>query len=106
MKVAVAATSADTDAYVDERGARAPYYLILDSETGLFEFFPNPVGEGKGSAGIQVAEFLIGKGVENVIAGEFGERFRMALEKGGAICIQRAGAISWIFPGLDRQGII
>lgn len=74
MKIAIAATSSDADAQVDERGARAPYYLFFDTETGLTEVLPNPVAEGERSAGPQAAAFLISKGVDKVVAGDFGPR--------------------------------
>ncbi len=94
MKIAIAATSAETDAQVDQRGARAPYYQFFDTETGLSETLPNPVAEDERSAGPQAAAFLISKGVDKVVAGDFGPRFSAELEKAGIVCIQKTGTIS------------
>lgn len=55
MKIAIAVTSADEDAHVAIRGARAPYYLFLDTENGLSETLPNPVSQADRGAGPQAA---------------------------------------------------
>jgi predicted Fe-Mo cluster-binding NifX family protein len=102
MKIAIAATSSDADAQVDERGARAPYYLFFDTETGLTEVLPNPVAEGERSAGPQAAAFLISKGVDKVVAGDFGPRFSSGLESAGIVYQQKTGSISGILPELNR----
>ena len=96
MNIAIAATSTGADAQVDQRGARAPYYRFFDAETGMSEVLPNPVAEGGRNAGPQAAAFLISKGVDKVIAGDFGPRFSVELEKAGVICVQKSGAISVI----------
>lgn len=102
MKIAIAATSPDADAQVDERSARAPYYLFFDTETGLSEVLPNPVAKGERSAGPQAAAFLISKGVDKVVAGDFGPRFSAGLENAGIVYMQRTGAISGILTELNR----
>ena len=93
MKIAIAVTSPEPDAQVDERGARAPYYLFFDTETGLPEVLTNPVAEGERSAGPQAAAFLISKGVDQVVAGDFGPRFSAGLENAGIVFTQRTGEI-------------
>ena len=102
MKIAVAATSPDADAQVDERGARAAYYLFFDTDTGLSEVLPNPVIEGERSAGPQVAAFLISKGVDKVVAGDFGPRFTAGLENAGIGYEQKTGPIAEILLELKR----
>lgn len=94
MKLAIAATSPGADAQVNQRGARAPYYLFFDTETGMSEVLPNPVAEDGGNAGPRAADFLISKGVDKVMAGDFGPRFSVELEEAGVICVQKTGAIS------------
>jgi predicted Fe-Mo cluster-binding NifX family protein len=102
MKIAIAATSPDADAQVDEHGARAPYYLFFDTETGLSEVLPNPVVEGERSAGPQAAKFLISKGVDKVVAGDFGPRFSTGLESAGIVYKQKTGPISEILLELNK----
>jgi len=100
MIIAIAATSAEDDAKIDQRGARAPYYQFIDTQTGLTEASPNPVSEEQGGAGPKVATFLINKGVNKVVAGSFGNRFRAELEQAEVVCMQMKGSISKIFTEL------
>ncbi len=102
MKIAIAATSPENDAQVDERGARAPYYLFFDTKTGLSKVIPNPVAEGERSTGPQAAAFLISKGVDKVVAGDFGPRFSDGLENAGIVYEQKTGPISEILLELKR----
>jgi predicted Fe-Mo cluster-binding NifX family protein len=41
MKIAIAATSQETDAQIAMQGARTPYYVFFDTEHDSFETFPN-----------------------------------------------------------------
>lgn len=75
MKIAIAVTSSEQDSHVDSRGARAPYYLILNTESGMSEILPNPMSQAERRAGPQAAEFLDSKGVGEVVAGQFGRKF-------------------------------
>ncbi len=102
MKIAIAATSPETVAQVDERGARAPYYLFFDTETGMSEVLSNPVAEGERSAGPQAAAFLISKGTDKVVAGDFGPRFSAGLENAGIVYEQKTGPISEILLELKK----
>jgi predicted Fe-Mo cluster-binding NifX family protein len=96
MKIAIAATSAEADAQIDQHGARAPYYHFFDTETGLSEVLSNPVSNKERSAGPQAAAFLINKGINKMVAGDFGQRFSVELEEAGVICVQKTGAITAI----------
>jgi hypothetical protein len=40
------------------------------------------------------AAFLISRGADKVVAGDFGQRFRDELEQAGIICVQKTGPIS------------
>jgi len=94
MLIAIAATSAEDDAKIDQRGARAPYYQFFNTQTGVTEALPNPVLEEQGGAGPKVAAFLINKGVNKVVAGDFGNRFRDELEQAEVVCMQMTGELS------------
>ena len=101
MKIAIAATSAGADAQVDQRGARAPYYQFFDTETGFSEVVPNPVSKNERGAGPQAAAFLISRGIDKVVAGDFGPKFRAELEGSGIICTEMTGTISKIIAELS-----
>ena len=100
MNIAIAATSPEADAQVNQRGARAPYYLFFDTETGMSEVLSNPVAEGGRSAGLQAADFLISKGADKVIAGDFGPRFSAELDNAGIVYVEKTGTISAILSEL------
>lgn len=94
MKIAIAATSSKADAHVDSRGARAACYWFFDSETGSSEVIVNPVSENARRAGPETAAFLLHQGVDKVVAGDFGQRFRGALEAAGVICIKSSATVA------------
>lgn len=96
MNIAIAATSREADAQVDQHGARAAYYQFFDTGTGLTEVLPNPVSKSERGAGPQAAAFLISRGADKVVAGDFGQRFRDELEQAGIICVQKTGPISTV----------
>ena len=93
-KVAIAAMSSEFNAQIAEHAARAPYFIIHDSETGQIESLSNPVAEARRAAGPQAAEFLIGLGVDKVVAARFGEKFRVELEEAGIDCQLSSGTVS------------
>jgi len=70
MKIAVTSTGADLESEVDPRFGRAPYFLIVDSETFDFEALDNKenVNALKG-AGIQAAGMVSNKGAEVLLTG-------------------------------------
>jgi predicted Fe-Mo cluster-binding NifX family protein len=70
MKIAVTSTGTDLDSEVDPRFGRAPYFLIVDSETFEFEVLDNKenVNALKG-AGIQAAGMVSKKGAEVLVTG-------------------------------------
>jgi predicted Fe-Mo cluster-binding NifX family protein len=94
MKIAIAATTPNEDAQIDMRGARAPYYFILQTESGLSEILPNPMSEADRRAGPQAAAFLISRGIEMVVAGDFGPKFRAELEGNNITCTKMTGTVS------------
>lgn len=101
MKIAIAATSKETDAQITRQGARTPYYLFFDTEHDLFETLPNPASKFERGAGRQAAAFLISRGVDKVVAGDFGPKFRAELEDGGVICTTMVGPVSGIIADLS-----
>ena len=70
MKIAVTSTGTDLESEVDPRFGRAPYFLIVESETFDFEALDNKenVNALKG-AGIQAAGMVSNKGAEVLLTG-------------------------------------
>jgi predicted Fe-Mo cluster-binding NifX family protein len=101
MKIAIAVTTADADAQIEVRGARAAYYLIIDTESGRTETAANPAAQTERAAGPTAAAFLINTGVTRVIAGDFGPRFRAELEDAGITCELNTGMVADVIKQLD-----
>ncbi|MCW9046667.1 MAG: hypothetical protein OQK46_01200 [Gammaproteobacteria bacterium] len=102
MLIAIATTSAEGNAKIDQHGARAAYYQFINTQTGKTETLANPVSEQQGGAGPKVATFLINKGVNKVVAGDFGNRFRVELEQAGVVCMQMTGELAVFLAELKK----
>ena len=81
MRIAVTSTGTDLDSDVDPRFGRAPYFIIVDSETFAFEVLDNKenLNALKG-AGIQAARVVSEKGVEVLLTGYCGPNAFKALK--------------------------
>lgn len=81
MKIAVTSQGVDLDAEVDPRFGRAPYLLIVDSETFSFEVLYNKENMNalKG-AGIQSAVMVSDKGADILLTGFCGPNAFKALK--------------------------
>jgi predicted Fe-Mo cluster-binding NifX family protein len=70
MKIAVTSTGTNLDSEVDPRFGRAPYFLIVDSETFEFEVLDNKENfNALKGAGIQAAGMVSKKGPEVLLTG-------------------------------------
>ena len=94
MKIAIAASSPKIETEVDMHGARADYYLLYDTDTGSVEAVSNPVAHAQRHAGPEAAAYLVNKGADTVVAGQFGPKFRAELEDSGIVCLEKTGTIS------------
>jgi predicted Fe-Mo cluster-binding NifX family protein len=101
MKIAIAVATADAEAQIDARGARAAYYLIVDTDNVRSEVVANPAAQAQRAAGPTAAAFLIDCGVNKVIAGDFGSRFRAELEDAGVACEINTGTAAAVIQRLD-----
>ena len=84
MKVAVTSKGILLDSEVDPRFGRAPYILIVDTESLAFEAVDNSdnVNAFKG-AGIQAATMISDKGAEVLMTGYCGPKAFSTLEAAG-----------------------
>jgi len=83
MKVAVCAIDSNLNSQVSPVFGRAPYFLIVDSETENFETVKNPaLGAGHG-AGVGASQIAISKGAKAVICGNFGPNAFSVLKMSG-----------------------
>jgi predicted Fe-Mo cluster-binding NifX family protein len=84
MKVAVTSKGTSLDSEIDPHFGRAPYILIVDTETFEFEALDNSsnVNAFKG-AGIQAATMIADKGAEVLLTGYCGPNAFRTLEAAG-----------------------
>ncbi|QUL99211.1 MAG: NifB/NifX family molybdenum-iron cluster-binding protein [Candidatus Fermentithermobacillus carboniphilus] len=83
MKVAICSQGDSLDSNVDSRFGRCPYFVLVETDTGVVEAAANPsamVGHG---AGIGTVQFLVSKGVEVVCTGNVGPNAYEALRSSG-----------------------
>lgn len=80
MIIAISAQKPEIDGPVDVRFGRAPYYILVNSETGIWEAFANPAVNQSGGAGVAAAQFVIDKKAEVVLSGDFGPNASQALQ--------------------------
>jgi len=92
-KIAVASNGKDASASISKKAGKCPYYLIFDGKGELIEVAGNPYKDLKSGAGSQTADFLAGKGVTIVIAGNFGDKMTGAMKRNGIEFFQLEGVI-------------
>jgi len=85
MKVCITAQGATPDALVDERFGRAPYFILMDTETGSWEALENPFAAGGGGVGPKAAQLLIAHGAKAVITGQVGGNAQEVLSAAGIV---------------------
>ena len=83
MKIAITAKGATLDSPAEERFGRAPYFIVIESETGAFEAIQNPLVDGAGGVGPKAAQILISRDVKALISGMVGGNAREALAAAG-----------------------
>ena len=72
MKICITAEGNSLDSNVDPRFGRCQYFIIVDTETLVFDAIKNPNIESMGGAGIQSGQFVAGKGVKVLLTGNVG----------------------------------
>lgn len=83
MKVCVSAVTNSLDAQMDSRFGRCPYFVIVDSETMVFEVIPNVASGATGGAGIQAVQTIASRGAKVLITGNVGPNAFQALSAAG-----------------------
>lgn len=96
MKIAVPATGAEPTASVEARFARAPAFLVFDTDAGTWETLENTqVLNAVQGAGIQAAETLVRHGVNAVLTTHCGPKAFRALQAAGvAVYIGITGSVA------------
>ncbi|MDN5302917.1 MAG: hypothetical protein PWQ60_2431 [Thermoanaerobacteraceae bacterium] len=83
MKIAITSSGSDLDSMVDERFGRCRYFIFADSDTKEFEAVENEYASGAHGTGVQVAQFIVDKGISALITGNVGPNaMRVLMESG------------------------
>ncbi|MDK2879722.1 MAG: hypothetical protein PWR06_2438 [Thermoanaerobacteraceae bacterium] len=83
MKIAITSSGSDLDSMVDERFGRCRYFIFADSDTKEFEAVENEYASGAHGTGVQVAQFIVDKGVSALITGNVGPNAMRVLTESG-----------------------
>ncbi len=83
MKICITAAGQGLDAHVDERFGRAPFFVIVDSESMQHETIRNPAMDAGQGAGIAAAQSIAQQGVRALLTGFVGPKAYSALQAAG-----------------------
>ena len=83
MKIAITSSGEQHTSSLNPRFGRCEYFIIIDTETEVWEAALNPAVGARGGAGSQAAQFMANQGVEAVISGRYGPNAYTALESAG-----------------------
>lgn len=74
MKLAIALKENNYNSSVDERFGRAPFFIIIDSDTKEFEIIENEAKDEATGAGLKAIKNLLKYEIDIIIAGEIGPK--------------------------------
>ncbi len=83
MRIAFTATGTTLGDELEPRFGRAPYFLLVDTETRAVEAVPNPGRNARGGAGIQSAQLVADRGAGAVLTGNCGPNAFRTLQAAG-----------------------
>lgn len=83
MKIGIVAEGEDLQSYVAEDFGRAPFFLIVDSETKDYQVVVNEHQDAAEGVGMLVAEAIASLGLDAVIVGGIGHHGYDILTKAG-----------------------
>lgn len=83
MRIVVSAQGENLEAPASPVFGRCPTYVFVDTETMQYEAVPNPAMNQGGGAGIQAAQFVVGRGAQAVLTGNLGPNAFDVLQAAG-----------------------
>ena len=83
MKLCITASGKDMDALVDSRFGRAPFFLLIDTETLALKAVANSASTTGQGAGIRAAQALTDWEVDALLTGRVGPNAVAALQDAG-----------------------
>lgn len=83
MRIGISSTGKTLDSSLDQRFGRAPYFILIDTDTMDMESIDNGAAASTGGAGITSAQIIVDKGAEAVITGNVGPNAMNVLKAAG-----------------------
>ncbi|MBN2497282.1 MAG: NifB/NifX family molybdenum-iron cluster-binding protein [Deltaproteobacteria bacterium] len=83
MKIAISSAGGSIHAEVEPRFGRAPYYVVVDSETMKFDLVFNPNTLDEHGVGPQTASLIAETGAQVLLTGQVGPNAARALSTAG-----------------------
>ena len=83
MKLCITAAGNDISAVTDAAFGRAPWFVLVDTESGITQGIENVSAQAAQGAGIAAAQAMTEHGVDAVLTGRLGPKARAALEASG-----------------------
>ena len=94
MKVLITSQGSSLEAIVDPRFGRAPYFVLVETDSNEVEAVANPYTEAMGGAGVQAAQLAVEKGVKAVLTGNVGPNAYDTLQSAGvAVHVGASGTV-------------
>lgn len=81
MKIALGLEENSYSSQADRRFGRAPYFILIDTETDKYEIVENEAKDESVGAGLKAVKNLVNLGVEEIIAGEIGPKAAVLIEE-------------------------
>jgi predicted Fe-Mo cluster-binding NifX family protein len=83
MKICITSQGSNLEALAEERFGRAPFFIIVDTETGSFEALENQFAGGSGGVGPKAAQMIIAHEVKALVSGMVGGNAHEVLSAAG-----------------------
>ncbi|WP_339137834.1 MAG: NifB/NifX family molybdenum-iron cluster-binding protein [Candidatus Electrothrix sp. GW3-4] len=83
MKLCITAAGNDIQAATDAAFGRAPWFVLVDTESGATQGIENTTAQAAQGAGIAAAQTMTEHGVNAVLTGRLGPKAKAALEASG-----------------------
>jgi len=83
LKVAVTSQNDSLESEIDPRFGRCSYFLIIDTDTMVFDSISNESAMSSGGAGIQAAQTIAKTGAKAVVTGNMGPNAFQTLSAAG-----------------------
>jgi len=83
MKIVICSSGRSLESLVDARFGRCPYFAIVNSETGRFDFLENAAGKAFHGAGVSAAQIVVNNRAGAVLGINFGPNAVSVLQAAG-----------------------